>query len=176
MMEEMSNCVPRYKWTATSTDEDDDEDSLSYHWKIEYYEDDEWKTINESDEKIYWYQFQYEGYYRITLTTTDANGDSDEKQETIKVEFRSCDSTGNNNGDEVDTCTKCGKIVYIYKDPLLQTERMKKWNKEIKKYDLSLKKENMRYNIEVDTIKAGLKLQKHRFNVEIEKNEYNTER
>jgi len=95
--EELGSCTPKYKWTATSTDEDDDESVLTYHWRLEQDVGGTYNLVDEADGDTYEYQFQYEGDYRISLTTTDDDGASDTKQETFSVAFTSC-SSGSGSG------------------------------------------------------------------------------
>jgi len=92
--DELSNCIPKYKWTATSTDEDDDVSELTYEWILEQKVGDNWNLVEDGDEEEFEYPFQYEGHYRITLITRDDDNGEDTKQEEFDITFANCSLDG----------------------------------------------------------------------------------
>ena len=95
--EDAGQCIPAYIWTATSTDMDDDDLTLTYEWKLYKEVDLSFIEISTGTDKEYTYPFQYEGNYRISLKTTDAEGDWSEKIEDFPIVFDVC-GTGTGTG------------------------------------------------------------------------------
>ena len=83
-------CVPSFDWLGTSTDLDDDISSLQYKWKLYQNVYDVWNLVDSYNDKNYSYPFQFEGQYKIELTTTDLEGSSDIKEEIFDVLFKEC--------------------------------------------------------------------------------------
>ncbi len=92
-------CIPKYVWTATSTDLDDDDSSLSYSWVL-YKKDDSgsYAEIDSGTEKGYSYPFQYAGDYKVKLVTSDAEGSSDTKEDEFTIVFDTCGGADNSSG------------------------------------------------------------------------------
>lgn len=90
--EDGGTCVPSYTWTATSTDLDDDEALLTYQWKLYQNDNSNYTLIDSGYSSSYSYPFQYEGFYRIELTTFDQQGASHTKTEDFELTFVTCDS------------------------------------------------------------------------------------
>lgn len=90
-------CIPAYDWNATSTDMDDNDEDLTYKWELYQLTDevnDIWNLVDSSTLAAYNYPFQYEGRYRIELTTTDVEGLTNTKIETFDVAFGECSADG----------------------------------------------------------------------------------
>jgi hypothetical protein len=87
-------CIPAYVWTATSTDLDDDDTLLTYNWVLEQDVGGVWNLVDTGTEFEYSYPFQFEGQYRLTLTTYDVEGYSHDKVEEFAIAFGECNSDG----------------------------------------------------------------------------------
>lgn len=101
-------CIPSFDWTATSTDLDDNDEDLVYSWKLYQQTDavnDLWNLVDTASGKAYNYPFQYEGHYKIDLTTTDTEGLTNSKVEAFDVTFGDC-TAGENSG----SCELGGEI------------------------------------------------------------------
>ena len=81
-------CIPNYIWTATSTDEDGDDNNISHTWRLY---DSEYNQIDTNTGKTYTYPFQFEGDYKIKLTSKDEQGATHSKEEIVTISFNSCE-------------------------------------------------------------------------------------
>ena len=124
--EDNGQCIPAYVWNATSTDIDDDDTTLIYNWTL-YVNDGAggWNVLDTSTDSVYTYPFQYENDYKITLKTTDIEGDFTIKEEEFPIVFSTCDSSGSGGGSagiirlessrfEMVACPVPGMTVHEY--------------------------------------------------------------
>lgn len=95
--EDNGQCIPAYVWTAVSTDLDDDDATLTHNWKLHNVDTNE--LLVEGDETEFSYPFQYEGTYRVTLRSTDTEGDWTEKIDEFPITFSECDSSNSSDGN-----------------------------------------------------------------------------
>jgi len=106
-------CVPSYVWTATSTDTDDDDTLLAHSWELFLEQGVDWVLLDSGMGTTFTYPFQFEGTYKVSLTSADVDGSTGVKEDVFLVGFDACSAGGGSCSGTIKIQNNAWQLIAI---------------------------------------------------------------